>query len=137
MRSLRDMILEDQEKTQLRFVSDLFKNEGNSMLSMIAKRIEKWDLNTSRNSRKPMFLCDWNRTSMGWSTVDNLKIELGDGEDHIDGATNASMFDGFLTDYLSGKVTENDQYILGVFVDRCFIPIPNKETFENIWQRLQ
>lgn len=137
MKSLRDMILEEQDKKELKFVSDLFKNESNSMLSMIAKRIEKWDINAGRHSREPMFLCDWNRNSMGWSTVDNLKIELGDGQDHIDGGTNASMFDGFLTDYLSGKTTKNDQYILGVFVDRCFIPIPDKDTFEQIWQKLQ
>lgn len=135
MKSLKDMITED--KSELQDTIKSFIDGEDSMLSMIAKRIQKWDINSGRNSRKPMFLCDWGRTSMGWSTIDNLKIELGDGEDHIDGATNVSMFDGFLTEYMSGKTTKNDQYILGVFMDRCFIPIPNKEIFDKIWEKLQ
>ena len=34
------------------------------------------------------------------------------------------------------KETTNGKYILGLFIDRCFIPIPNKETFEKIWDKL-
>lgn len=135
MKSLKDMICE--EKSQTKDILKLFIDGENSMLSMIAKRLQKWDINAGRHSREPMFLCDWGRKTMSWSTIDNLKIELGNGEDHIDGGTNVSMFDGFLDDYIKGTVTKNDQYILGVFIDRCFIPIPNKEIFDTIWEKLQ
>jgi hypothetical protein len=37
---------------------------------------------------------------------------------------------------MSGEKTPNDQYVLGVFIDRCFIPIPDKETFDKIWDKL-
>ena len=128
------MIKED--KSPIYDVISQFVDSDNSLLSMIGKRMKKWDANVGRHSREPMFLCDWGRTSMSWSTVENLKIELGDGEDHVDGGTNASMFDGFLNDYMKGTVTKNDQYILGVFVDRCFIPIADKETFDKIWEKI-
>ena len=43
------------------------------------------------------------------------------------------LYDGFLNDYCSRKKTKNSKYILGVFIDRCFIPIFDKETFDKIW----
>ena len=43
------------------------------------------------------------------------------------------LYDGFLNDYCSRKKTKNSKYILGVFIDRCFIPILDKETFDKIW----
>ena len=113
-----------------------FKDGDNSILSMIAKRMMKWDANTGKHSREPMFLCDWNRQTISWATVESLQIELGDGEGHVDGGTNYKLFDGFLKEYMSGETTPNDQYILGVFIDRCFIPIPDKETFDKIWEKI-
>lgn len=113
-----------------------FKDGDDQMLSMIVKRIDKWDANSGKHSREPMFLCDWNRNTMAWSTIASLQIELGDNEGHIDGGTNYKLFDGFLKEYMSGETTPNDQYILGVFMDRCFIPISNKETFEKMWDKL-
>jgi len=135
MMSLSQHINESKEETIMSIFKD-FKDGEDSMLSMIAKRMMKWDANTGKHSREPMFLCDWNRQTMGWSTVENLQIELGDNEGHIDGGTNYKLFDGFLKDYMSGTTTDNDQYILGVFIDRCFIPIPDKETFEKIWSKI-
>ena len=136
MMSLSEHINESVNKDTLSLVIGQFKDGEDTMLSMIAKRIEKWDANSGAHSREPMFLCDFNRQSMSWTTIGTLTIELGDGEGHIDGGTNYKMFDGFLDDYMSGKTTTNDQYILGVFMDRCFIPIPNKEVFENIWNKI-
>lgn len=118
-------------------ITSLFKDCEDSILLMIAKRIEKWDANSGKHSREPMFLCDWNRSTMAWSTINNLKIELSDNEDHDnDVVTNKNMFDGFLKEYISGKTTQNDQYILGVFIDRCFIPILDKDTFDKIWDKI-
>ena len=37
---------------------------------------------------------------------------------------------------MAGKKTKNEQYILGVFMDRCFIPIPDQSTFEKIWKKV-
>ena len=65
-----------------------------------------------------------------------MNIEVGDEKGHTDGAKNAGTFDGFLKEYMSGEKTPNEQYVLGVFVDRCFIPIPDKETFDKIWNKL-
>ena len=126
--------------TESKYLSTLstFKDGENSILSMIAKRIEKWDANSGKHSREPMFLCDWNRTSMSWSTISNLQIELSDDNEETDSVkeTNKNQFDGFLQEYIRGEKTPNDQYILGVFIDRCFIPIMNKETFDQIWNKI-
>ena len=136
MKNLVNYITEGEKDIDLSSITSKFKDSEETILSMIAKRVDKWDANIGRYSREPMFLCDWNRQSIGWSTISSLQIELGDGDENIDGGTNYKMFDGFLTDYLSGKVTENDQYILGVFIDRCFIPITDKNAFEKIWVEL-
>ena len=133
--SLTQHINEAKEEQIMSIFKD-FKDGKDSMLSMIAKRMMKWDANTGKHSREPMFLCDWNRQTISWSTVENLQIELGDNEGHIDGGTNYKLFDGFLKEYMSGETTPNDQYILGVFIDRCFIPIPDKETFDKIWNKI-
>ena len=128
-------INESEEDLSMTIFKD-FKDGEDSMLSMIAKRMMKWDANSGKHSREPMFLCDWNHQTISWATVESLQIELGDGEDHIDGGTNYKLFDGFLKEYISGETTPNDQYILGVFIDRCFIPILNKDTFEKIWKKI-
>ena len=135
MISLTEHINEAKEDQVMTIFKD-FKDGEDSMLSMIAKRIMKWDANNGKHSRKPMFLCDWNRQTISWATVGSLQIELGDNEGHIDGGTNYKLFDGFLKEYMSGETTPNDQYILGVFMDRCFIPIPDKDTFEKIWNKI-
>lgn len=135
MMSLTQHLNEAKEDLAMSIFKD-FKDGEDSMLSMIAKRMMKWDANNGKHSREPMFLCDWNFSTMAWSTIDNLEIELGDNEGHIDGGTNKNMFDGFLKEYMAGKKTRNEQYILGVFMDRCFIPIPDKETFEKIWKKI-
>lgn len=135
MKSLQQSILESQGDTKLLNLLLPFKNQANSIMSMIAKRIEKWDANKGEHSQSPMFLCDYNRKSISWETVDTLSINLGDNDEDVD-ARNFKMFDGFLTEYLSGKMTENDQYILGVFIERCFIPIFDKDGFEKIWNKL-
>lgn len=132
MMSLTQHIQESKNES----IITMFKDGDDTILSMIAKRMMKWDANNGKHSQEPMFLCDWNRKTISWSTIENLQIELGDGEGNIDGGTNINMFDGFLKEYLSGETTKNDQYILGVFIERCFIPIPDKETFEKIWDKL-
>ena len=45
-------------------------------------------------------------------------------------------FYGFLNEYMAKKSTKNERYILGIFVDRCFLPIPDRDTFEKIWNKL-
>ena len=135
MMSLTQRINEAKEDLLMSISKD-FKDGEDSMLSMIAKRMMKWDANNGKYARKPMFLCDWNRQTISWATVESLQIELGDNEGHIDGGTNYKLFDGFLKEYMSGETTPNDQYILGVFMDRCFIPIPDKSTFEKIWKKV-
>ena len=135
MMSLTQRINEAKEDLLMSISKD-FKDGEDSMLSMIAKRMMKWDANNGKYSRKQMFLCDWNRQTISWATVESLQIELGDNEGHIDGGTNYKLFDGFLKEYMSGETTPNDQYILGVFMDRCFIPIPDKSTFEKIWKKV-
>lgn len=135
MMSLMQYINEAKEDLLMSISKD-FKDGEDSMLSMIAKRMMKWDANNGKYSREPMFLCDWNRQTISWATVESLQIELGDNEGHIDGGTNYKLFDGFLKEYMSGETTPNDQYILGVFMDRCFIPIPDKGTFEKIWKKV-
>lgn len=135
MMSLTQHINEAKEDLAMSIFKD-FKDGEDSMLSMIAKRMMKWDANNGKHSREPMFLCDWNRQTISWATVESLQIELGDNEGHIDGGTNYKLFDGFLKEYMSGETTPNDQYILGVFMDRCFIPIPDRSTFEKIWKKV-
>lgn len=132
MKSITQMINEGKKDT---FFS-MFKDDGNSMLSMIAKRIENWDKNSGKHSQEPMFLCDWNFQQISWATLEQMNIEVGDEKGHTDGAKNVGTFDGFLKEYMSGEKTPNEQYVLGVFVDRCFIPIPDKEIFDKIWDKL-
>lgn len=114
----------------------MFKDDGNSMLSMIAKRIENYDKNSGKHSQEPMFLTDENFKFMSWSRVDILKTEVGDPNNSTDKSQLVGLYDGFLNEYISHKSTKNEKYILGVFVDRCFIPIPDKETFDKIWNKL-
>jgi hypothetical protein len=132
MRSITEMINEGKNES----IFSIFKNGDDSLLSMIAKRIEKWDANSGKYSRDPMFLCDFDREQISWATLDQMNIEVGDEKGHTDGAKNVGTFDGFLKEYYSGESTKNNQYILGVFIDRCFIPIPDKDTFDKIWDKL-
>lgn len=133
MKSIEDIILEGKDNNS---IFSIFKDGENSMLSMIAKRIEKWDANSGKHSQEPMFLTDINFSSMSWATIDSLNIEVGDPNNSTDNSKNVGLYDGFLTEYISGTKTKNEQYILGVFIDRCFIPIPDKETFDKIWNKL-
>lgn len=132
MKSITQMINEGKKDT---FFS-MFKDDGNSMLSMIAKRIENWDKNSGKHSQEPMFLTDENFNFMGWSRVDILKTEVGDPNNSTDKSQLVGLYDGFLNEYISKTKTKNEKYILGVFIDRCFIPIPDKETFDKIWEKL-
>ncbi len=132
MRSITEMINEGKNES----IFSIFKNGDDSLLSMIAKRIEKWDANSGKHSQEPMFLCDFDREQISWATLDQMNIEVGDEKGHTDGAKNVGTFDGFLKEYYSGESTKNNQYILGVFIDRCFIPIPDKDTFDKIWDKL-
>jgi hypothetical protein len=132
MRSITEMINEGKNES----IFSIFKNGDDSLLSMIAKRIEKWDANSGKHSQEPMFLCDFDREQISWATLDQMNIEVGDEKGHTDAAKNVGTFDGFLKEYYSGESTKNNQYILGVFIDRCFIPIPDKDTFDKIWDKL-
>ena len=132
MRSITEMINEGKNES----IFSIFKTGDDSLLSMIAKRIEKWDANSGKHSQEPMFLCDFDRAQISWATLDQMNIEVGDEKGHTDGAKNVGTFDGFLKEYYSGESTKNNQYILGVFIDRCFIPIPDKDTFDKIWDKL-
>ena len=127
MKSISEMITEGKSTPM---VVGLFKDEGDSMLSMIAKRIEKYNANSGKHSQEPMFLCDINRKNMMWSRVDTMNIETSGGKKDWE------YYDGFLKEYYSGETTKNDQYILGVFIDGCFIPIPDREAFDKIWNKL-
>ena len=84
MKSITQMINEGKKDT---FFS-MFKDDGNSMLSMIAKRIENWDKNSGKHSQEPMFLCDWNFQQISWATLEQMNIEVGDEKGHTDGAKN-------------------------------------------------
>ena len=132
MKSITQMINEGKEQS----VISMFKDGDDSMLSMIAKRIENYDKNSGKHSQEPMFLTDENFNFMGWSRVDILKTEVGDPNNSTDKSQLVGLYDGFLNEYVSHKSTKNEKYILGVFIDRCFIPIPDKETFDKIWEKL-
>ena len=132
MMSLKQHINESKDTS----IISLFKDGEDSMLSMIAKRIEKWDANSGKHSREPMFLTDENFNYMSWTRIDMLNTEVGDPSNSTDNSKLVGTYDGFLKEYLSHKSTNNEKYILGVFVDRCFIPIPDKETFDKIWNKL-
>lgn len=136
MVTLKDYIIENKlVDGQLQQIMSQFKEQKDQILSMIAKRIEKWDANSGINSQKPMFLCDYKHQYISWETIDTLSINLGDNDENVD-ARNYKLFDGFLTEYINGEETKNGQYVLGVFIDRCFIPIFDKVTFDKIWNKL-
>ena len=126
MISLEQHINESKDK-ELKFIISSFKNGKDSIMSMIAKRIENYDKNDRKRSRDIMFLTNETFTSIAWSSVDILNTEIDDNNKLVD------LYDGFLNDYCSRKKTKNSKYILGVFIDRCFIPIFDKETFDKIW----
>ena len=126
MISLEQHINESKDK-ELKFIISSFKNGKDSIMSMIAKRIEKYDKNDRKRARDIMFLTNETFTSIAWSSVDILNTEIDDNNKLVD------LYDGFLNDYCSRKKTKNSKYILGVFIDRCFIPIFDKETFDKIW----
>lgn len=132
MMSLKQHINESKDTS----IMSLFKDGEDSMLSMIAKRIEKWDANSGKHSREPMFLTDENFNYISWTRIDMLNTEVGDPSNSTDNSKLVGTYDGFLKEYLSHESTKNEKYILGVFVDRCFIPIPDKETFNKIWNKL-
>ena len=132
MKSITQMINEGKEQS----IISMFKDGDNSMLSMIAKRIENYDKNSGKHSQEPMFLTDENFKFMGWSRIDILKTEVGDPNNSTDNSQLVGLYDGFLNEYISHKSTKNEKYILGIFIDRCFIPIPDKETFDKIWEKL-
>jgi len=132
MKSIEDIITEGKDQS----IISMFKDGENSFLSMIAKRIENWDKNSGKHSREPMFLTDENFQFMSWTRVDLLKTEVGDPNNSTDNSQLVGLYDGFLNEYITKKSTPNEKYILGVFIDRCFIPIQDKETFEKIWERL-
>ena len=126
MISLEQHINESKDK-ELKFIISSFKNGKDSIMSMIAKRIENYDKNDRKRARDIMFLTNETFTSIAWSSVDILNTEIEDNNKLVD------LYDGFLNDYCSRKKTKNSKYILGVFIDRCFIPIFDKETFDKIW----
>ena len=126
MISLEQHINESKDK-ELKFIISSFKNGKDSIMSMIAKRIENYDKNDRKHARDIMFLTNETFTSIAWSSVDILNTEIDDNNKLVD------LYDGFLNDYCSRKKTKNSKYILGVFIDRCFIPIFDKETFDKIW----
>ena len=132
MKSITEMINEGKEQS----IISMFKDGENSMLSMIAKRIENYDKNAGKHSQEPMFLTDENFNFMSWTRIDMLKTEVGDPNNSTDKSQLVGLYDGFLNEYVSHKSTKNEKYILGVFIDRCFIPIPDKETFDKIWEKL-
>ena len=106
-----------------------FKDGSDSVVSMIVKRMEIWDGNKTPTSRLPMFLVSENHEAIRWVQKKYLTTPKDSGE-------TVETYDGYLKEYLMKKNTPNDCYILGVFVDRCFIPIPDKETFDKIWDKL-
>ena len=126
MISLEQHINESKDK-ELKFIISSFKNGKDSIMSMIAKRIENYDKNDRKRARDIMFLTNEMFTSIAWSSIDILNTEIDDNNKLVD------LYDGFLNDYCSRKKTKNSKYILGVFIDRCFIPIFDKETFDKIW----
>ena len=126
MISLEQHINESKDK-ELKFIISSFKNGKDSIMSMIAKRIENYDKNDRKRARDIMFLTNETFTSIAWSSVDILNTEIDDNNKLVD------LYDGFLNDYCSRKKTKNSKYILGVFIDRCFIPIFDKETFDKTW----
>ena len=126
MISLEQHINESKDK-ELKFIISSFKNGKDSIMSMIAKRIENYDKNDRKRARDIMFLTNETFTNIAWSSVDILNTEIDDNNKLVD------LYDGCLNDYCSRKKTKNSKYILGVFIDRCFIPIFDKETFDKIW----
>ena len=126
MISLEQHINESKDK-ELKFIISSFKNGKDSIMSMIAKRIENYDKNDRKRARDIMFLTNETFTSIAWSSVDILNTEIDDNNKLVD------LYDGFLNDYCSRKKTKNSKYILGVFIDRCFIPIFFFFFFDKIW----
>ena len=127
MKSIMETI---NESKTIDTIKKTFINGDSSLLSMIFKRISKWDENSGRYSREPMFLVDYNLESLSWVRLDLLNTDIDSNNMNYD------YYDGFLTEYLNKTSTQNNQYILGVFLDRCFIPIPDKTTFEEILKLL-
>lgn len=132
MKSIEDIITEGKDQS----IISMFKDGENSMLSMIAKRVEAYDKNSGKHSQEPMFLTDENFKFMSWTRIDMLKTEVGDPNNSTDNSQLIGLYDGFLNEYMAKKSTKNERYILGIFVDRCFLPIPDKDTFEKIWNKL-
>lgn len=127
MISLEQHINESKDK-ELTSIINNFKNGEDSVISMIVKRIENYDKNERKRSRDIMFLTDHNLSFISWSSIDILNTEIDDNNNK-----SVDLYDGFLNDYCSKKKTKNSKYILGVFIDRCFIPIFDKEAFDKIW----
>lgn len=126
MISLEQHINESKDK-ELSSIINNFKNGEDSVISMIVKRIENYDKNERKRARDIMFLTDTGLSFIAWSSIDILNTEIDDNRKSVD------LYDGFLNDYCSKKKTKNSKYILGVFIDRCFIPIFDKEAFDKIW----
>ena len=113
-------------------VLSILKNSGNEILDMILDRIEKYDSNKGKHSREPMFLTAHN-TMLGWTRTELLSEELNiQKDDQI-----INLYEGgYLSEYVSKKQSKYDQYILGVFIERCFIPIFDEDGFKKIYVKL-
>ena len=120
MKNILDIINESKNNT----LSD-FKDGSDSIISMIVKRMEIWDANKTPTARIPMFLVDENRETINWTQQKYLTMSKESGE-------TVERYDSYLKEYLSSQKSSGDGYILGVFIDRCFIPITNRESYQKI-----
>ena len=82
MISLEQHINESKDK-ELKFIISSFKNGKDSIMSMIAKRIENYDKNDRKRARDIMFLTNETFTSIAWSSVDILNTEIFEKMDSL------------------------------------------------------
>ena len=82
MISLEQHINESKDK-ELASIINNFKNGEDSVISMIAKRIENYDKNDRKRARDIMFLTNETFTSIAWSSVDILNTEIFEKMDSL------------------------------------------------------
>lgn len=121
MRSLTETLINESKDNK---IIDVFKKEESdgSLIVAVAKKIQKWDANKNAFSRDPMFLIRTSKGSLEWHRYEGLQHSVDDNE-----------FSVFLEDAFNRA---KEKAILGVFVDRCFLPICNIDEFNKVWNQL-
>lgn len=122
MKSIIETIIKESKDDEK--IIDIFKKEdtNGSMIVSIAKKIQRWDANKNAFSRDPMFLIRTSKGALEWQRYEGIQHAVDDNE-----------FKTFLEDSFNHV---KEKAILGVFVDRCFLPICTEEEFNKVWNQI-